>query len=227
MAIAFDTATGGTGVGADPITISMTIGSGSDRVLVVGAGCDNSSDTITGSGTCSYNGVAMTLAVSKADGVKQFQYMWVLANPDSGTHNIVMNPASGTVSSVVAASFTGVDQATPYDSTAAEQLSTHTSPQDISITASTNGMIVDMVGTSNSGVTLTKDASQTQASTTRDTGFGVTAMSYKASSGADTMTWTYSGNMIMTQLAVALKEASGGGGTVLPSQMVKQFYVLP
>jgi hypothetical protein len=105
MAIAFDTATdGGNVVGT--ATFAHTC-SGSDRFLVVAGGFFG-----TGTGTATYNGVSMTQVVSGNMYTNTGNLvMFFLANPASGSHNVVVTPTnSGDNTVFCASSYTGAIQ---------------------------------------------------------------------------------------------------------------------
>jgi hypothetical protein len=109
-AIAFDATV--TSVNPASNTVSFTT-SGSDRYLVVQV-LSSPGDTVTG---VTYNGVAMSQIMTSTFGA-QANELWGLANPASGTHNIVAS-FSGAPSTVVidAISYTGAQQTTPIEAT--------------------------------------------------------------------------------------------------------------
>lgn len=106
--IAFDASAGGSAASTNNLTVAMTVGSGSNRALVV-AVTGASSDLVT---SATFNGVAMTLVnkTTPMDG-SRYLYAFYLAAPASGAHNIVVS-ASGTSDFILAAaaSYTGVSQ---------------------------------------------------------------------------------------------------------------------
>lgn len=109
MAIARDTAAdlGNNGGSTTSLTTSFTVGSGSDRLLVVGVVCDITSDLVTG---VTYNSVAMTLIAKVNSGGHRWTYMYYLVNPASGAHNVVISISSTAYVLGLAASYTGVNQ---------------------------------------------------------------------------------------------------------------------
>lgn len=120
MAIAFDAVS----QPADPapasgVTFAHTC-TGTDRALLVGCLTNDLTDTVSG---VTYNGTAMTeVAVgstSQAGGGGRTEkvYLFYLANPASGTNNVVVT-CTGTVSNGLQCygqSYTGVHQTTPVD----------------------------------------------------------------------------------------------------------------
>ena len=105
-------------VNTGQFTVSYVVGSGLNRLLVVGVQGDVTNDYITG---VTYNGVAMSLIdpingknyVAGA-GNARWEYMYYLLNPASGTHNIVIS-ASASCDYIIAgaADYAGVAQVAP------------------------------------------------------------------------------------------------------------------
>jgi hypothetical protein len=103
---------GGTGTS---YTQSYTVGTGSNRFLVVAFLGDviGGADDITG---VTYAGAAMTLLMkytAGAAGNNRFQYVYGLANPASGANNVVISYASVHYILALAANYAGVAQGTP------------------------------------------------------------------------------------------------------------------
>ena len=120
-AIAFDAAGNAYVNGATTtITLSFTVGNGSNRVLIVSpANADSGGLAWTG---VTYGGVALT----KFSGHQSLLYfygqgvsyqvnndIWYLVNPASGTANIVATEAGIAACAIHAVSYSGVNQATP------------------------------------------------------------------------------------------------------------------
>ena len=131
MAIALDNNLVATIVSTSTNTVSYTT-TGSNLYLVVGT-------LIQGSFTCTgvtYNGVAMTQLTSVDASVVsggETNYLFGLANPASGAHNIVASFSGATTNAVLATSYTGAQQ-----TTAVEASNTSASSGTISVTTSTN-----------------------------------------------------------------------------------------
>lgn len=90
MAIAFDAVSGGkdNGGAVTSITFSHTC-TGANLVLVVVAYIDNIGGTsITG---VTYNGVAMTQVATVTGGTRVQSYSFILVNPATGAHNVVVS----------------------------------------------------------------------------------------------------------------------------------------
>lgn len=115
MAIALDTA-GGTisaGVGTNP-TWSFNNVAGS--FLVVGFAVNKNTDVVTG---VTYNGVAMSLALSFASPTSnnEYSYLYYLVNPATGTNTISITVSTSSTVHAGFASYTGVDLTSPIDGT--------------------------------------------------------------------------------------------------------------
>src|SRR5438445_3521187 len=132
--------------GSGHVTISFTVGTGTNRLLIVGETVDNSA--ITG---VTYGGTALTQAV--ADTQKPTGSIWYLVNPPSGTASVVVSssPSKGAILGLI--SFTGVDQSTPIPTTATnDNANGRTSPATVSITnANANAWVMELVASGHIG----------------------------------------------------------------------------
>jgi len=207
--ITVDATSNNNGDRANPIEWNHTIGSGSNRLLVVTAGWRDGGgkwdiDSMT------YDGVSMTKAKDQTGGDASNSEVWYLVNPNTGTNQISMtmngNPDFGASGAV---SFFGVDQDNPLDATGSAQASGNPST---SITTVANGaMVVDAVYSRNA--TLSVGANQTQMYNISDPSER-SAASYRrfGAPGAQTMTWT--GSAVYTQSAASFKPAPSGGSFI-------------
>lgn len=213
MAVAFDAASTGYNSGASSLTISHTVGSGSDRALVVAASCINGTDFLA-SATATYGGVSMgSPVVTKSAGAgSNYVYVWVLAAPASGTANVVITPSGSAYLKAVVSSYTGVDQTTPVSSSAKYTNGFTPSPKSVAITVGAGGMAVDFICDRTSGRTITPNGSQTRLGSQINGTLSTSSGSYKAEATA--MEWTHSGggSENISVGIVALAAAAGGGG---------------
>ncbi len=165
MAIAFDAEvhSGGTywpGSAVTSLTQSHTVGTGSNRLLIV-AVTNYQVNTTT---AVTYGGVSMTLinrSTGSVESLSQDTTLWYLVAPATGANNIVatLSGAASQYHSVHAMSYTGVNQTTPIDSNA-----TGTSAAATSLTLSTTVVAENcwLVGASFSrDTTITAGASTT------------------------------------------------------------------
>jgi len=128
---------------------------GSDRLLVV---VISESRAITP--TATYNGDAMTLAVSKTNGNSR-SYIFYLINPDSGSaYNIVISlGATITYRQAAAVSFTGAHQTLVLGETNTKSGTAQNKTIDIT-TTSDDSVLIEGIG--DLGSTMTTSSGQTQ-----------------------------------------------------------------
>ena len=100
MAIAFNAVTTGTTAGATTLTFSHTP-AGSDRLLVVNAGCGSASATLT----ATFNGVAMTQITTLNTNFRHTAFY--LFAPSASTADVVITSTISTDIEGVATSYTG------------------------------------------------------------------------------------------------------------------------
>lgn len=215
MAVSFDAGSSGYVTGATSLTISHTVGSGSDRLLVVQAVCVNSTNYLA-SATVTYGGSSLGSPVVTPFGgaVNNYLYTWVLAAPPVGTANVVITPSSSAYISASVSSYFGVDQSNPVSATNKSGSGYTSSPKSTAITTPTDGVAVDFLSYRKTGESLTPGAGQTAITAKIDDGAFTSAQgSYKANAAA--MAWSfndYGSSATIAHCVVALAPASGGGG---------------
>src|SRR3989442_527100 len=128
------------------VTISFTVGTRANRLLIFGGTVDNFAINCV-----TYGGTELTQAV--ADTQKPTGSIWYLVNTPSGTASVVVTstPSKGAIVGVI--SFTGVDQSTPIPTTATnDNANGRRSPATVSITnANANSWVMDLVGSGHIG----------------------------------------------------------------------------
>ena len=217
MAIAVDAITQGSIAGDASLTISHTVGSGSDRVLYVFTVGHNSGDLMS-SGTVAYGGAGMGSRLAMEEGQGQnWLSVFRLTAPSSGTANIVITPSAGAFLHAYCVSLSGVDQTTPeatiVSSPAGTGGATSASPLTTTVTLGTGGLALDMISRRVASSSLTPDGSQTRAGTEITAGgIATSGASYKAGSGSTGMVWTFASTSNVSHLVVPVNAASGGGG---------------
>jgi pectate lyase len=220
--IAFDASSRAatTTTGRTSLTWSHTIGSGTDRVLVVGVAVEDASTTDANVTSVTYNGVALTAVPSSkinggGTGIIQTQLFYLLGSSlPVGAFNVVVT-FQGAVDGISAGavSLTGVSQAAPgpaatkVDTSGADSISTSIS------TPVSNAWVVDVVGSGNSG-SFTAGSGQTERWDLAASGM-TGAMSTKpvATAGATALAQTHSGANRLAHSLVALSPSAGGGTT--------------
>lgn len=149
MAIARDASSHSTGSAVSSLTFSHTCASGA--LLVVGSR-GATTDTLTG---ITYNGVALSLVKSFTN--NRWHYLYILGNPASGAHNIVISFSGATDCIGWGQSYSGTGNALTPDSSA---LGSNTTTGTCTVTTTTvvdNSWLVGLVANDN-GQALTAGA---------------------------------------------------------------------
>jgi hypothetical protein len=112
LAIAADAASSAATAGAQSVlTFSHTVGTGTDRLLVV----EVSTSSTASVSSVTYGGVALTPLAAVTDGANNVRAeMWYLIAPSSGAANVVVSLSSGHEFVAGATSFSGVDQSATF-----------------------------------------------------------------------------------------------------------------
>lgn len=209
MAVLFDAASLSADGFASSVTVAHTC-SGSDRYLLAMAYVDSVQDRVTG---VTYNGVAMTRLGAYDLGVTSCVYVYGLAAPASGTHNIVYSYNAAIGSDVGAISFTGVDQASPVSQIVGGGTAFLSSPVSQSITVASGGMGVGFIGAKDD-LTNPFVAGSEQTQAFQNQALYRIAGEYQANATAMVWTWTGGGTKNGAASSIALSPSSGGGGGV-------------
>lgn len=156
-AIALDSSTyGGTQSGSSPYTFNLTIGSNSNRLIVVGCSfiSSDSASAIT------VGGVSMTLSTSSVNSVYGTQ-IWSLVAPGSGSQVINVTTTSGIMDRThcAAQSYSGAAQSSPID-VAASTINVAGVVATTLTTSQNNEAIFDVIMDGNAEI-LTPGAGQT------------------------------------------------------------------
>ena len=186
------------GSGSTTLSWSHTIGSGNNRILVVGAVCEDSvpADQIISS--VKFNGVNMTAVPgsTKSRGNSSSTLRadsYYMLNPPVGTYTVLIT-YNGTVSYRAggAISLKNVKQQAP-ETVATNSISSATSISTNITVPNSGAWIVDVVGHSNSGAfTSSTSTERWDKNSGYHTGAGATKT--VTSPGSNTMSWTYSGS---------------------------------
>ncbi len=227
MAIAFVAAAGFAYAGGPTITNAYTVGSGSDRLLVVGVTVDGVSDVVSG---VTYNSVSMTLAVkltpSGSDNGAKQSYIYYLLGPASGANNIVVT--TSVAAEVVAADYTGVAQSGQTDATNTHDVNS-ASPSDpftSSITTVADNSLVVLLdsaysfgnpSTAGTGATRRAYGATIALATLYDCGTPVTP------AGSYSMTINGRNEYSNTHILASFSPTGGGGGGAMAAG---QYYSL-
>jgi hypothetical protein len=176
----------------NPMTLSHTIGGGTNRLLLVGISAEcNEGISVT---SVTYNGQPLTKAASvEADtgtvGTADLWYLLEADLPVAGAYNVEVTTSGYTSKTVGAISMEGVAQQAPE----ASNTNTNVGPEYIStsITTLTDGAwIVDVVECGNASA-FTPDGGQTERyQLAASSSTGAASTKEKATAGSTTMGWT-------------------------------------
>jgi hypothetical protein len=177
-------------------SITHTLVSGSDRLIIVGLSVANS-DTISVS-SITYGGVTMTLAaqyLSGTSGARNLTGIWYLLNaslPTDGSKSVAVT-LSGTASSLqtitFCAEYTGVSQTAPEATNTAYETSLQTVTNAIS--PSTGAWVISVVSSGASDGSWTPNESQIEVSES----ISVALQELRSASGQTSLSSTYSGTV--------------------------------
>lgn len=240
MAVAVDSVSQGSISGAASLTISHTVGSGSNRALYVFVTSQNSTDLMS-SGTVTYGGTGLGSAlqsVVESGNGSNFLRVFRMTAPPSGTANVVITPSASAYLHAYCVSLEDVDQTTPEGTIVTNppggSATTSTSPSSVTVTLGTGGMALDMITRRVASSSLTPDGSQTRSGTELTAGaIATSGASRKSGSGSTTMSWTFASTNNVSHLVVpvnatpsadttppTLTSASGTGGLAVCSGSV-------
>lgn len=186
MAVAFDASSRSVDGFTTSLTVSHTV-SGSDTYLLAFCIIRSTADKVSG---ITYNSTAMTRLHYSGSGVNGL-YIYGLAAPASGTHNIVYTLASAAAIDAAAMSFTGVHQTTSVTASVATAASFMSSPLSISATIAAGGMGALFVSYIDDKSNATSPQSGQTEAFESDLSLDVVAGGYKPGSASTLgVTWT-------------------------------------
>ena len=145
-AVAVDAAGHGSGAAA-ACTVPLTVGSASNRALVVGVTLYSTGSSVT---SITYPGASMTRQ-AQATGSAQRVEIWAGVNPAPGRATVTVTISPGTASVCGAVSFTGVDQTTPTIHAATNSGTGRTA--SVTVTSAAGNMTLDTVACSSCSFT--------------------------------------------------------------------------
>lgn len=124
--------------GTTSLTWSHTVGSQSNRILLVGF-----STYQTGASSVTYGGVNLTkIATSANTGNQAYSEVWYLKNPASGTASVVINLSASSAIVADSVSYYNVNQTTPFGTAATNSGTSVTATTTVSST-NTNQLVFD------------------------------------------------------------------------------------
>jgi hypothetical protein len=130
---------GNNGGSTTSLTYSYTVGTGANRLLVVNLIGDTSADNIS---SVTYAGAPMTLLGKLQAPSNNFQYVYYLLNPASGSNNIVITAGTAHYLISEAASWYNVQQSAQPDAVTTNTALTGATSMTTSLTTVANGALV-------------------------------------------------------------------------------------
>lgn len=198
------------------LSVSQTIGSGTDRALYITVTWISTSAASVSSVT--YNGVAATRVggVSNATncgggGLRCFTDLWRLLAPASGVHNIAVTMSANVTVIVGGIALTGVHQTTP-EGTLQSTTGTSASPS-LTVSSAATELVVGSLIIQNAGGSIAVTGGASLAYSNFDSGgFVQTGSSYMTGAASTAYGWSYASSQPFAILAVPVKPSTGGGG---------------
>lgn len=205
---------GGSSGGATSFAVSITVSSGSDRVMLAalvyyGPALSISSVTYAGSGMTQ---VGSTLT----DGSNWWLSLWRLVAPAVGTADLVATLSGSGAISLAGAAFSGVDQTTPLR-THATNTGTSTSAS-VAPTSSVNDVVFAAMSEYNGG-TITEGSTLIYELEGGASVNSFSAQTAAAGSPTTSMSWTLGSSVAWGAIGAAMIPA-GGGPTFVPRSLL-------
>ena len=195
------------------VTISsVAVGSGENRLLVVGVSYHEWSANNPVVNSVTFGGTNLT-QLQKLVAGQTIVEIWYLKAPANTTADVVVTMSAATYLIAGATSWFGVDQTTTFGTVATANGSS-TSPS-VAVTSAVDELVHDTLAV-NGAPTITVGAGQTQrwnlASGTNKSGAGST----EAGAASVTMSWTLGTSATWSIMGVPLKPAAGAASVVTP-----------
>ena len=211
--IQVDSTSGGTSASTS-ITVSHTIGSNSNRLLLVGQWCQGPGDTSTG---VTYGGTSMTQLVKvmcTGAANNQWLYIYGMLNPPTGTANIVASSTS-VYTYIAACSYSGVNALPSITSTAVT--SGATSLLGTLTTVATDSWLVGFTYSNSAPPTAGTSTVLRQQTGTYAGQWIIDSGTGQGSSGSKSLTITQSPSAFMAMVLCAIEPLSSGTSPNYPS----------
>lgn len=191
-------------------SISFTVGSGSNRLLVVGI----SSSNVNAATNVQWNGTPLTKATTATSNYGCS--IWYLIAPVSGSFNVTFTAPSGaTIYDGFVVDLTGADQTASVVNVATKSDSSPASSDTLNVTTTAdNCFIVDVIHINN-GATLTIGGSQTTLLNNAGDAVGCSYYTTVGIAGVYGMAWTYGSSQFGSHVAVAFAGQAAGNGNML------------
>jgi len=193
---------------ANSRTVSVTVNSGSNQILVACIAIETKTRTVS---SATYGGVSLTKLDSQAAASFGNQEVWYLKAPTAGTANLVVNFSSSDFHDVIGALVaSGVDQTTPFRAVSKGAVNSTTNSRTVASVAS-GDLVFGAMTVDGTGHSITPGANETEEyDTISDSGANTGWLGTQAGAdgGVIAPTWTSTSNSAM--VACALIPAGGG-----------------
>lgn len=218
-AISKDTAFSANPVAGTSVTLSVTIGDHSDRLLIVGLSTRNTLSTEVYD--CTFNSTEKMSRLSALDGASSSNVMesvWFLRNPTVTTANVVCSTYNSNTNVIGAISMWGVDQDFPFRDVERAAGAVATGTGDLTLTTVSGDLCLGFLMAGNNTSNVTNLVPGGSASEEWDLTFnGVTNVrgggsSYTATSTSTTMSYTWTNSEYWSFCAVAIKPSGSYTG---------------
>ena len=192
------------------LTWSHTVGSGLDRILVVGVSLRDGNTSVIGA---TYGGIPLTrIGFQISSGNQNRTEMWKLVAPPTGSANVVVTLSAAKRIVAGAVSFFNVDQTNPHGAfvSAAETSDTAW----VKVASATGEMVIDTVTTNGDAVSLAAGAEETEGwnafSGKGDAGNARGGSSTELGESSVVMSWELGAAKPWSAGAISLKPSGAG-----------------
>jgi uncharacterized repeat protein (TIGR01451 family) len=203
--ITFDRASSRTGTAAS-LSWSHTVGTGANRILLVGVSIRTATRTVS---SITYAGVNLTrLGFRNSAGNRVRMEMWYLLSPPQATANVIVTLSASAAVVGGAVSFFGVDPTVPFGTFTSATATSATA--STSVTSAPDEIVVDVAVAQGNAFTLTAGGGQTahwNTATGIAAGDACGASSRENGASSVTMSWTLLLSRAWAIGAVPLKPA--------------------
>ena len=210
----FLAASSGFATGGTTVTVSHTVGSSANRIMLVGVSTRNRFINVPAVGditdNCAYNSIPMVYHGTEQSDNDAITYIFYLVDPPTGTANVVVTfngnlggNNAGIVGVVTYANVDPLDPVGTYASSAGNSIS-----PSLSVTSAINQVVFDVISVNNQNITAA-GGGQTSRWNINSGGNVRGAGSTKAGSASSTtMTWAIAGSTRWSMSGVAIKAIS-------------------
>jgi hypothetical protein len=207
MAIAYDAASSNAAT-TNSLNVSHTT-TGSDIVMVIFVKAYTTSDVVTG---VKYNSVSATLVRKIQDGASRWSYMYILANPATGTNTLNVTTSSSVGLGAIVGTYTGCETSGIPDSSA-QGGNSGTNWTMTTTTVADNSWLVGVWGGANTPTPSTGTTQRKYQGGAADQMYFYDSDSEKTPAGSHTLSGTQNTATTSVWIVVSLAPAGGAPAT--------------